>query len=1514
VSESFDYLVNLRVNDENVGPATQKIEALEAAVTSLGARSGSTSTLVEQLAAIASGAATAQGALSRLVAAVPAGESVAALRNIIAETEAITVAAREAGAAQEQSFGAGTSFLRAQAEAAGLLRAETASTTAATVEQTAAVSLQSAAYQRLGEAIQAANTATQTRTRIQPLNPTAPAAALPDPINDLSLSSAVLSRRGEESIRNIQAQADQLATEFGADRLAQGLVRDEALRLVGAYSRLVEVVDNEKSSTQQKIAALQAATKAEEGLATAVKSGNGGGGGGGFFSGLFGGGGDQNFSQQLGQTFKYIAFYQVFQLITRAVGDAFDQTVQFDRSVTNLDITLGASSDQAGALADKLGQIATNAGLAAAAGVNAGVSFARAFPESDPTLAANQGANAAATLNIIGDPKTIEADLTSTRAVLQDFNLGVEGTARVLDVATSAAQNFGFATASDILPGLAQIGDLAAASGFTLEQTANTIGAIRAKTGESADAAAGELRRFLGREGNNAFQQVFASYGIDITQQFSDELKQFAPIFNNLTQPAQAQIIGQLGGGRAGAAVQALLSGYEETQKAAEKSGNSQGLAADQVAAKLNDLLGLITQLKGDFSALAKDLGESGLGTIFGIVLATLNPVLRGLDDMLKTAQALPGPLRDVVATLGEIAILMAVIGRNSEAVLGSQLLGAVTGGVRTVGGRLLGRGAAAAAEDGGQLALFGSEAEKAVPLLVRFAPALAAGTAGLLALGLLDGTIQPFLDAIKQGQQGAKDLLAATDAKGLTDASHTLGDAANKIDTGFFGKLINPSAQAEQDRLNAESKFASDRATLYASQTDASPFRAFGASGTDFAQGFAFLSTAGLSASDDLKLVINALNGVGVAGKNAAGNIQATAQNLDNFAGAGFKAVTDEKTLQGAGITKTFDQISGFGFISGDTQLGQVLGGAPSTTRAKEISDLLANVNPATLIGAQDKEASKLGLTPDSKLKPNELVDILGAGADAGLKGLGLTPDEFKIVKKLYIERGVAGLKEQSDLAAAAAQGVVSPETLAALLADKGGFADFVTQETQKINGLGSPSGRGADANALLRAYDLALKVATTSGNATQIANVLAQKAAVDKEADQVLSANLNQQIAAINATNQSASAKHREILAIARTAAIAFAKQGPEGEDALIAVLNGLDAAGVASVKASIEAALNAAIAAARAADDIIAKSAAAAQAAANYLGGFGIKGAGNAPGAADRAKQIADYEAALKAIDNVKPFTAPSGSDFLKPSTGGGNLAKKAGDLAAAIQESLAIPGDTVSEAQAALRGAQAKLGDYKKGSIEYYQALKALHDAQYALATAEQERANQALQLRGDVTDPVVQARDKVLADLAKLRYDQGRGANTTSDQLSLKQDQAAAEKAKFEQKFSDEQTAYELNQISYQSYINYLESQHNLLTAVHKKTRDQIDELNQVDQALKAAQAQLAGQFNIGAIQLPTIYEVRRSIAATAAGTTYQGSTQNTIYITGTDTAAVKKVIQDVLGPTSSQTRTVAGRK
>lgn len=256
----------------------------------------------------------------------------------------------------------------------------------------------------------------------------------------------------------------------------------------------------------------------------------------------------------------------------------------------------------------------------------------------------------------------------------------------------------------------------------------------------------------------------------------------------------------------------------------------------------------------------------------------------------------------------------------------------------------------------------------------------------------------------------------------------------------------------------------------------------------------------------------------------------------------------------------------------------------------------------------------------------------------------------------------------------------------------------------------------------------------------------------------------------------------------------------------------------------------------------------------------------------------------------------------------------IASRANALASA---NIAGHTSSLESAQVNVANAQRSLGTQLKGTEGYYNALAALRRAKVELAAEERAQADRQRRLGSDLTDPVEQARLDVKQAQSELKAAQKRGDGPdVIDQakLDLRSAQNAEEQAAFSQRLSDIQTAEELGRISHSAYMDYLRSEHDRLSAISDRTRQQQEQLDQVDKLMKTAAEQLNGQFNIGDIDLPTVYDVRRAMGSGAAtGVNDYSHSGNTITINGADFGQVVAYIEQFMGGASFGV-TSAGRK
>ncbi len=290
-------------------------------------------------------------------------------------------------------------------------------------------------------------------------------------------------------------------------------------------------------------------------------------------------------------------------------------------------------------------------------------------------------------------------------------------------------------------------------------------------------------------------------------------------------------------------------------------------------------------------------------------------------------------------------------------------------------------------------------------------------------------------------------------------------------------------------------------------------------------------------------------------------------------------------------------------------------------------------------------------------------------------------------------------------------------------------------------------------------------------------------------------------------------------------------------------------------------------------------------------------------------------------------LKTVGSDTGGKKLNPSFDGtgGSASKAAAEpkdtaaqIAAAKEAANAFPGSQVEGAAAAIKVAAANLAAEKRGTVAYYNALRSLRQAQFEYSQTILEAQQVSRQLGIDLTNPLSVAREELKTAQDKLRSDLSKGAPqdvVNQDKLAVQQAANQAEATKFQQNLNQVQVNFDLGKITTAQYLRYLDQQRDNLLAIANRTFQQQQNLNQVELLMKQVGDSLSGQFNIGDIKLPTVYEVRRSLEAQSGGGSYlQQTISNVITIEGADLVQVKAFLTSLLGPLSTQSYSTSTKK
>lgn len=957
----------------------------------------------------------------------------------------------------------------------------------------------------------------------------------------------------------------------------------------------------------------------------------------------------------------------------------------------------------------------------------------------------------------------------------------------------------------------------------------------------------------------------------------------------------------------------------------------------------VNDVLRLISLLPGSTERWAFRLAE---------VLAVLYLIGRA------QARNLAAQAAQNAATGTQLALETGVAGAQTAGAGGL-----FRGGLRATGGR-------AAGAAGGFIGTLGTG-------LAGLLTGVSGAIIGFAALGIAIGGTVRALHRHEEAENAARRAVLGDEETGvqafgaartpeeLRAVASRLGQAAEAqagANSGFFGGMFASRAdKARAEDLLELSKYASEQAKRLAAGQDnlhsGLDFGAyFGNSGNaadDLARGLQSMTQAGVPAAEMLNNMASAFGRLRATEPQEPG-LYYNEQNVSNLAQAAAGAVQRFKVGYD-------DVIPDFSFVMNNPQAA----GAGAMPDVEGATEKLQTFNPKKVQDAINKALSANNVTP------GEVIDepMQARLTQAVLDNLGVTNLlEPEAADKLRAAVRAALSGEIAESSKSPLSTVMDEASFNRLLlgeGDKPGILQGITQSNAGFDPRRLDSQEGIQAarvSALRAAAQTAKDRGFDGAGAQAVADALAQ-AEHDLVQSQIARMERLRRAALVGIVDPS------EIKRINTTSTIQQAKAAIDAGDeaALLQVMNDAADSALDAVRAMLQKALRAAQAAYDAASRITIPEGTDP----SDIKFYNMSAAINSE---DEAEALEQRKRDLDNFDNTRKQRVPSGSDLRTADEANPDA------LALARINSRAVAGDPVSQARTAREAAKYTL-DHAKTETERLNALKAYNDAnrQYTEAvnavSQAQQRANarpgNALEqaratvaaattaLRGtvrgtaewynaqaslaaaqdslqqvlltarhqrrlrntDLTDDVAMAREDLRAAIERRDYVKRTGnGNLDEEENNVRAAQNRAEASAFERRFNDARFAYDMGRMSHQAYMQYLNGEHNRLTAITNRTRQQTEELQQIDQAIKAAADAMQGQWNIGDIRIPTPYEARRFIERSSRGAEYQQGAQitntqtNNISFSGLSRQEVEAIIRSTLGSETTQRTATTARK
>lgn len=1232
-----------------------------------------------------------------------------------------------------------------------------------------------------------------------------------------------------------------------------------------------------------------------------------------------------NLATSAGTTLKYATLYSTLSNVQQVLGDTLNELKEYSEGVRDLEVAMGDGAEAGQRYLAQLGEISRLSGGNPSAAAEAAARGIRAFtrPGDSAETIQNAGqaiAEASTQISLITgkDLKNATGDVV---AIASAFGLAATQSREVVDALAGARAVGG--DPAETSQGLANVAQVAKEAGFNLQEAANAISLVSARVDESGQAAATRISRIItilgGTTGRGIIEKINQSApgaNIDPDASARDQLLAISRAYNQAGQSGNTQLQGliqsALGGTSNSRELQVLFQNADRIFGAQTQAGSGQA----QFEARMNTLDGMLKRITGDLTNIQVQLGNSDIFAPIGAGLKVLEVGLHTLERFLALYNELTGALPQGVKPLLTVAAELAIVVKSMSA-------------IRALAGPL---GVNAAA------GFFGAARSAGAAASAQSALGVAAPLAGALVPGGPSGWSQPIVQAsggvaagIKAGglqiREGMREAALAIRAGSVGG----VGGGLAKAGGGLMGLLGGPGGLAIIGALIGVSFVQQVRDDM----DEIERLRQGGADAVRKAVNegnFAGAAEAARSTSASLR------QGGGITGwftaaqrDGAANQAGSLAPVLDSWA----KASKAEKDLAAARqratvigdlasqSTETLNasleqlQASGQSATSTAVLLSKAIRSMLDPTTREISPGELSRTAIGNITGNLDElvrkrvpggleDAQRLGSGEVADAAQKKLEELLSANGGKALDQAGIDriaaimaawyADQSGATKPEYsasIRRSIEkALKEQLATGGAAQQsgaltqaqllgGIDSVVGLAETSAGNTGLRGQISAWRRALADVDSlRSSAGRDDQNLPAVLEARQKILSEIAKA-QVADDLRLLKALDKR------------------NPKAAAAKSQQILQAAVNAAL-----DANDEDQLISIIEQANRAQIAVVRQTLQATI-----------DVIA---AAMMQAKTYSSLLGL--ASQWESAKDR---LAQFNAASKR-SVISGSKDNPGYGLDKANQGG--TGDTATDIANARREAIAAQSRnpvvaaaaTLASARASVQQAASKEG---RNSVAYWNAVKSYYEARKGYADAVQQQAlaqRSALErLRLDLTDPVKVAAQDLREAQRELASDRAKGADRTdilNDQLDVKQKQTSLEAAKFSQRMSDMQIADELGRISHAAYIRYLQNEHDRLSKIKNKTRQQIDELNQVDQTLQQAMNALQGQFNLGDIKLPTVYEMRRALVGGGIGS-LGGATQNVVInVDGADTAQILRLLSQYVGQVATGTTTITSRR
>ena len=477
---------------------------------------------------------------------------------------------------------------------------------------------------------------------------------------------------------------------------------------------------------------------------------------------------------------------------------AIKMAADFDASMSTVQANTGASADEM----NQLRQAAIDAGADTIYSATESADAINELGKAGLSTSDILSGGLSGALNLAASDGMAVGDAAELMATtLKQFNLTGAQSSQVAD-ALAAGAGKAVGSAHDLGLALNQAGMVSHSFGISMQETTGTLAAF-ANSGMIGSDAGTSLKTMLISLANPSTKaaNLMEELGINAYDAQGNfiGLSGLAGVLKDklsgLSQEQRNQALATIFGADAVRAANVLYEQGSEGIDDWTKAVSQSGFAAQQAAAKNNNLKGDLENLSGSFESLMISLGEGGQGPLRSLV--------QTLDTLVDGFSQLPAPVQQGIVLFtafagGSVALHKAMAPLNSSSSQFAQTLGLIADpGQRLIG---LGSGIASAFQTWGatfgsaesQINTFGTTISRSQGVMAGFKN-LGSGIVSLLggpwgiAIGIAGAALLAFADKTAEAKQRADSLKTALESTG--DASEQIIDNLSnaKIDNSWI-------------------------------------------------------------------------------------------------------------------------------------------------------------------------------------------------------------------------------------------------------------------------------------------------------------------------------------------------------------------------------------------------------------------------------------------------------------------------------------------------------------------------------------------------------------------------------------------------------------------------------------------------------------------------------------------------------------------------------------------------------